>query len=386
MNQPLYNHTDIAILGMGTALPVHEVAQSDIAELIASSLEDQQDLARFAKRVFRSCGVETRYTVDPSYLGTLEDCRYIPSGDHSQIPSTQERMDTYKREALPLGMEAAQRALKDAGMSPEQITHIITVSCTGQYLPGLDVMLIRDLGLSPRVNRLPLIFQGCAAGLKAIQMARDVVQGTPDAQVLVVCVELCTLHFQPVKERGALFAASFFGDGASACIVGAPASEQQHYLDLGTGYSVLLPDSTEDMTWEVGNQGYDLYLSPRIPKLLGAHLENELYQLLGSDSLPELWAIHPGGRGIVDSVQEVMNLRAEQTMYSREILRTVGNLSSNTILFVLHAMREDMKARNQSVTEGVAMAFGPGLIAELMKFTYVPSYTPALKEKDHVLL
>ena len=206
-------------------------------------------------------------------------------------------MDTYKREALPLGMEAAQRALKDAGMSPEQITHIITVSCTGQYLPGLDVMLIRDLGLSPRVNRLPLIFQGCAAGLKAIQMARDVVQGTPDAQVLVVCVELCTLHFQPVKERGALFAASFFGDGASACIVGAPASEQQHYLDLGTGYSVLLPDSTEDMTWEVGNQGYDLYLSPRIPKLLGAHLENELYQLLGSDSLPELWAIHPGGRG-----------------------------------------------------------------------------------------
>lgn len=386
MNQPLYNHTDIAILGMGTALPVHEVAQSDIAELIASSLEDQQDLARFAKRVFRSCGVETRYTVEPSYLGTLEDCRYIPSGDHSQIPSTQERMDTYKREALPLGMEAAQRALKDAGMSTEKITHIITVSCTGQYLPGLDVMLIRDLGLSPRVNRLPLIFQGCAAGLKAIQMARDVVQGTPDAQVLVVCVELCTLHFQPVKERGALFAASFFGDGASACIVGAPASEQRHYLALGTGYSVLLPDSTEDMTWEVGNQGYDLYLSPRIPKLLGTHLENELYQLLGSDSLPELWAIHPGGRGIVDSVQEVMNLRAEQTMYSREILRTVGNLSSNTILFVLHAMREDMKARNESVTEGVAMAFGPGLIAELMKFTYVPSYTPALKEKDHVLL
>ncbi|MFS0869218.1 type III polyketide synthase [Paenibacillus xylanilyticus] len=386
MNQSVRNHTDIAILGMGTALPAHEVAQTDIAELIASSLQDQPDLARFAKRIFRSCGVETRYTVEPSYLGSVEDCRYLPSGDLSQIPTTEERMNTYKREALPLGIEAAEKALKDAGMSPDRITHLITVSCTGQYLPGLDVMLIRHLGLSSRVNRLPLIFQGCAAGLKAIQMARDVVQGAADAQVLVVCVELCTLHFQPVKEREALFAASFFGDGASSCVVGAPVPEQRHYLDLGTGYSVLLPDSTEDMTWEVGNQGYDLYLSPRIPKLLGTHLENELHQLFGSDSLPELWAIHPGGRGIVDSVQDVMNLRVEQTKYSREVLRTVGNLSSNTILFVLNAMREDMKARNQSSTEGVAMAFGPGLTAELMKFTYVPSYSPAAKEKNHVLL
>ncbi|MGF9696073.1 type III polyketide synthase [Paenibacillus sp. MABNR03] len=386
MNQSFRNHTDIAILGMGTALPAHEVAQTDIAELIASSLQDQPDLARFAKRIFRSCGVETRYTVEPSYLGSVEDCRYLPSGDLSQIPTTEERMNTYKHEALPLGIEAAEKALKDAGMSPDRITHLITVSCTGQYLPGLDVMLIRHLGLSSRVNRLPLIFQGCAAGLKAIQMARDVVQGAADAQVLVVCVELCTLHFQPVKEREALFAASFFGDGASSCVVGAPAPEQRHYLDLGIGYSVLLPDSTEDMTWEVGNQGYDLYLSPRIPKLLGTHLENELHQLLGNDSLPELWAIHPGGRGIVDSVQDVMNLREEQTKYSREVLRTVGNLSSNTILFVLNAMREDMKARNQSSTEGVAMAFGPGLTAELMKFTYVPSYFPAAKEKDHVLL
>ncbi|MFB4327789.1 type III polyketide synthase [Paenibacillus sp. CR_12] len=378
--------SDVAILGMGTALPVHSVAQSDIAELIASTLQDRPDLARFARRVFRSCGVETRYTCESNYLDPLEKCRYLNSHDASVIPTTEERMDTYKREALPLGVEAAEKALKDAGMSPDRITHLITVSCTGQYQPGMDVLLIRKLGLSPRVNRLPLIFQGCAAGLKAIQMARDVVSGAPGSQVLVVCVELCTLHFQPVREREALFAASFFGDGASSCVIGQPEAEHRHYVELGTGYSVLLPDSTEDMTWEVGNTGFDLFLSPRIPKLLGTHLEEELRVLLGGDKLPELWAIHPGGRGIVDSVQEVMRLTDEQTHYSREILRTAGNLSSVTIMFVLNSMRQKMKERNEASTEGVAMAFGPGLTAELMRFTYVKAYAPLVKEQDHVLL
>ncbi|WP_127590291.1 type III polyketide synthase [Paenibacillus lautus] len=378
--------SDAAILGMGTALPAHSVAQSDIADLIASTLQDQPDLARFARRVFRSCGVETRYTCESNYLGPLEECRYLPSHDKSDIPTTEERMDTYKREALPLGVAAAEKALKDAGMSPNRITHLITVSCTGQYQPGMDVLLVRQLGLSPRVNRLPLIFQGCAAGLKAIQMARDVVRGAPASQVLIVCVELCTLHFQPVKEREALFAASFFGDGASSCVIGLPETNYRHYLELGPGYSVLLPDSTEDMTWEVGNTGFDLFLSPRIPKLLGIHLEEELRILLKDDKVPELWAIHPGGRGIVDSVQEVMRLTDEQTKYSRDILRTAGNLSSVTIMFVLSAMRKEMQELDKASTEGVAMAFGPGLTAELMRFTYVKAYASSVKEQDHVLL
>ncbi|PYE50363.1 type III polyketide synthase [Paenibacillus barcinonensis] len=377
---------DAAILGMGTALPAHVVDQADIAELIAASVQDRPDLARFAKRIFRSCGVETRYTVEPSYLGALENCRYLPSATDEQkdIPTTRERMDTYQLEALPLAVRAAEQAMLDAGASPESISHLITVSCTGQYLPGLDVQLIRQLGLSARVNRLPLIFQGCAAGLKAIQMARDVVQGAPGSQVLVVCVELCSLHFQPVQDREALFAASFFGDAASASIVGTPDARHTDYLSLGIGYSVLLPDSTQDMTWKVADYGYDLHLSPRIPKLLGLHLEEELRLLLQNEQFPELWAIHPGGRGIVDSVQEVMHLRQEQTQYSRDILRDYGNLSSNTILFVLQAMRMDMKIREQSATEGVAMAFGPGLTAELMKFTYVPCLSSVTEETNHV--
>ncbi|WP_018885040.1 type III polyketide synthase [Paenibacillus massiliensis] len=375
-----------AILGLGTALPAHLVPQSDIAQLIASSLHDRPDLARFARRIFRSCGVETRYTCDASYLGEAQHCHYLPAEDSSQVPTTAERMQKYQQSALPLAMEAAVKALADAGHQAAEITHLITVSCTGQYLPGLDVMLIRELGLSARVNRLPLMFQGCAAGLKAIQMARDVVQGHPESRVMVVCVELCTLHFQPALNREALFAASFFGDGAASCIIGAPSDRHEHYLELGSGYAVLLPDSTSDMTWEVGNTGFDLYLSPRIPKLLAAYLENELQNLLQGDSLPELWAIHPGGRGIVDAVEDVLQLTAAQTKFSREILRTAGNLSSATIMFVLQSMREEMKSLQQNATSGVAMAFGPGLTAELMRFTYVPSSTPSIREPDHAVL
>lgn len=383
---PVFNNSQVSILGIGTALPNHSISQSDVAELLASSLQDQPDLARFARRIFRSCGVETRYTCEPSYIGTTEECRYLPSGDRSNVPTTEERMNTYKQEAPPLGIEAAEKAIKDANIQPDSITHLISVSCTGQYLPGFDVMLIQHLGLSPRVNRLPLIFQGCAAGLKAIQMARDVVQGSPGSQVLVVCVELCTLHFQPVKEREALFAASFFGDGASSCVIGHAEQHHTHYLQLGTGYSVLLPDSTEDMTWEVGNTGFDLYLSPSIPKLLGTYLVPELELLLAGDDLPDLWAIHPGGRGIVDSVQNALNLRDDQTKFSRDILRNAGNLSSVTIMFVLNAMRSELQSMDSASKEGVAMAFGPGLTAELMRFRYVPSYVSLFTERDHVHL
>ncbi|GAK39341.1 type III polyketide synthase [Paenibacillus urinalis] len=376
----------ISIIGLGTALPTHSLSQTDAAKLMESTLGEKPELARFARRIFRSCGVEMRYTCEPSFTGNPEDCEYLPSNPDHEVPSTEERMNTYKKEAVPLGIQAAERALKDSNTAPEAITHLVTVSCTGQFLPGLDVLLIKHLGLSPRTTRIPLIFQGCAAGLRAIQAARDVVQGSPDAKVLVVCVELCTLHFQPVMEREALFAASFFGDGASSCVVSMAEEQHQHYYQLGKGYSVLLPDCAEDMTWDVGNTGFDLYLSPRIPKLLGTHLAEEMDYLLEGAPQPELYAIHPGGRGIVDSVQEVLGLRDDQTKYSRDILKNYGNLSSVTIMFVLDAMRSELRSQQRETAEGVAMAFGPGLTAELMRFSYVPSYRSSSVEADHVYL
>lgn len=374
----------VAILGIGKALPNNRISQTAASELITSSMQDRPDLARFARRVFKSCGVETRYTCEPEYTKSFADCRYFHFSNQQSVPSTNERMLIYRRESVPLGLEAAEAALLDSKIERTEITHLITVSCTGQFLPGLDVSLIKQLGLSARVNRIPLIFQGCAAGLKAIQMARDIVQGSPDSKVLIVCVELCSLHFQPVMDKESLYAAAFFGDGAAGCVIGDAKNHRQSYFKLGRGYAALLPDSTSDMTWDVGNTGFDLYLSPQIPKQLSRHLAPELEYLLDGDELPELWAIHPGGKGIVDSVQKMLGLRDDQTKYSRNILRHAGNLSSVTILFVLYAMRQELQEKKEETSKGVAMAFGPGLTAELMEFTYVKAHIPSKWENPYV--
>lgn len=247
---------------------------------LAQALEHEPDARRWAKRIFNQCGVETRYTCEPNLLEPVDSCRYLPFTSREEVPTTSERMGKYKAAAVPLGLEAAVQALQDADVSSSKITHLITVSCTGQFLPGLDVRLIQQLELSPQINRIPLVFQGCAAGLKAIQLANSIVTTDQKAMVLIVCVELCTLHFQPSSKRDDLYAASFFGDGASACVIGASGTDRNECFRLGRGYSTLLPDCAEEMIWEVGNTGFDLYLSPQIPKLLGLHLGPEVERLL----------------------------------------------------------------------------------------------------------
>lgn len=209
----------IAILGIGTAVPDFRLDQADTAQRLAQALKDNPDSARWAKRIFKQCGVESRYTCEPNLLESAEDCRYFSRISNQFVPSTADRMETYKRESVPLGLKAARKALVDGNVDLSEITHLITVSCTGQFLPGMDAALVQQLGLAVTVNRIPLIFLGCAAGLKAVCLSRQIVSSNPSAKVLIVCVELCTLHIQPSSQREALFGASFFGDGSSACIV-----------------------------------------------------------------------------------------------------------------------------------------------------------------------
>lgn len=376
--------SNISILGIGTALPTNRIEQGEVLDKLEEALHDTPNSVRWARRIFKQCGVATRYTCEPNLIGQGSRSRYLPSEGLDDVPSTAERMGIYKRESIPLAIQAAKGALLDGEIEASQITHLITVSCTGQFLPGLDAVLVKEMGLSPRVNRIPLTFQGCAAGLKAIQLARTLVEGHSSRHILIVCVELCTLHFQPSSDREALFGASFFGDGASACVIGNAYKNSKGLFQLGEGHSVLLPECSEEMIWEVGNYGFDLYLSTNIPKLLGRYLTAEMESLLDGEEAPSLWAIHPGGRGIVDIVQQVFELSDEQVQFSRNILHDYGNLSSATILFVLKAMREDLLARQAESSSGVALAFGPGLTAELLKFTFVP--TTILQERviDHV--
>ncbi|CAH1208953.1 Alpha-pyrone synthesis polyketide synthase-like Pks18 [Paenibacillus plantiphilus] len=378
-------HADpiVAILGIGTAVPNCRIDQEDASQRLCEALERYPVAARWAKRIFRQSGVHTRYTCDPDLLAPSASCRYLPHTTEGEIPTTSERMRTFKRESVPLGLEAARRAIRDSNVNTHDITHLITVSCTGQFLPGLDTSVAQQLGLAVTVNRIPLNFLGCAAGLKAISLAKGIVSAKPSAQVLIVCVELCTLHIQPSAEKEDLLASSFFGDGASACVVGSTAGLEAGHpvvFQLGDEHSVLLPDSAGQMVWEVGDHGFELYLSPEIPRRLGETIPLEVQRLLNDRAKPELWAIHPGGRGIVDTMQEMFELGEVQTRYSRNVLRNYGNLSSATILFVLDEMkRELVQTAYADCKSGIALAFGPGLTAEMMCFHYVPSTSGQVK-------
>lgn len=363
---------DIAILGLGTAVPPYRIDQADTARRLTEALVDKPDSARWARRIFKQCGVESRYTCEPNLLEAAADCRYFPQTSAADAPSTAERMLIYKRESVPLALTAARQALSDGGVDAADVTHLITVSCTGQFLPGMDAALVQQMGLAPTVTRIPLNFLGCAAGLKAVCLARQIVSSTKDANVLIVCVELCTLHIQPSGDRESLFAASFFGDGASACVVGAAGPKHRAIFQLGKEHSVLLPDCTDEMVWELGNYGFDLYLSPQIPRLIGELIPAEVERLCG-DYKPALWAIHPGGRGIVDSLQTRFELTDEQVAPSLGVLRDYGNVSSATILFVLEAIRNQLRENGSERAGGIALAFGPGLTAEMIEIAYVPS-------------
>lgn len=373
-------HSSVAILGLGTAVPPYRMEQEDTARRLALALSEagHTDSSRWAKRIFKQCGVDNRYTCEPNLLEPAANCRYFPSPVRGagEVPTTSERMAVYKRASVPLALEAARKALIDSGTEASAITHLITVSCTGQFLPGLDAALAWELGLRATVVRYPLTFIGCAAGLKAISLSKEIVEGQEQhaAKVLIVCVELCTLHIQPSSGREALYGASFFGDGASACVVGSAADEDGlNRFVLGDKRSVLLEGSAGEMVWEVGDHGFDLYLSTSIPRLIGEHVPAEVERLLEGSPKPELWAIHPGGRGIVDVLQDVFVLTDEQTSTSRSILRSFGNMSSATILFVLEEMKRRLAEENAALKEGVALAFGPGVTAEMIRFTYCPA-------------
>ncbi|MDQ0201985.1 type III polyketide synthase [Neobacillus ginsengisoli] len=382
------NRTDqlIAILGIGTAVPEFCLDQTDTSQRLAEALKEYPDSMRWAKRIFKQCGVATRYTCEPNLLESAEDCRYFSQNSNRRFPSTAERMEIYKKASVPLGLNVARKALEDAKVDVSDITHLITVSCTGQFLPGLDTELVKGLGLAETINRIPLNFIGCAAGLKAVCMSRQIVSNNPTSKVLIVCVELCTLHIQPSTQREALYGTSFFGDGASACIVGSAGAEHTAIFQLGKEHSVLLQDAAGDMVWEVGDYGFDLYLSPNIPKLIGQFVPEQVKHLLRDDQKPDIWAIHPGGKGIIDKLEEIFELTEEQTRPSRNVLRNFGNMSSATILFVLNEMRQELQALHSKSASGLALAFGPGITCEMIQITYLPSVTLQAQQyvHDHV--
>jgi predicted naringenin-chalcone synthase len=340
---------------IGCAVPEHDVHRKfvEFAPLLLADRQQRQVFARMAER----CQIEHRFAClppssDPSRLDAEGFYR------RGSFPDTAQRMARYDREALPL----AHCAVADLGLDfePDEITHLIVVSCTGFAAPGLDLQLAAQLGLAATVERTVVGFMGCSAAIPALKLARHIVRSDENARVLVIAVELCSLHLQESGRLEELLSFLHFADGCTAAVV----SARPFGIAIKGFGSAVLPATADHITWQIGAQGFAMHLSGQVPGAVARHFRRRPSFLPGGDRGDiALWAIHPGGRTVLDAVETGLDLSPGSLFWSRRILRDYGNMSSATVLFVLREMMD----RGAAGT-GCAMAFGPGIAVETMLF------------------
>jgi len=353
------------LLGCGTARPAHTWDQRQALEFAQRRGTASERDPRALEALFRRSGVVQRGIAAADAFYPLQ-----------RAPTTAERMQQYLPLALPLALEASRVALAEARCDAEDVTHLVTVSCTGFTAPGLDLALLAGLGLSPRVQRLHVGFMGCHGLLNALgaarSFARPAAAGAPGSRgpaprVLVCSAEICSLHFRYGLPAEEAVSHALFADGAAALVFGAGGSGGGAWRLAATG-SLLLPESHDAMSWRVGDHGFEMQLSPRVPDLVGRHLRPWLQEWLAEHALrPEQvasWAIHPGGPRVLDDVAGALQLAEAQISVSRQLLSACGNMSSATIGFLLERLR-----RQAAPLPCVALAFGPGLVIEGALFT-----------------
>ena len=354
------------ILDIHTAVPEHAYSQEFALEFLSSLPVFGEKERQFLQRLYRGTGIERRHTVIGDYGKDPADFRFFPpSADLRPEPGLQQRNDLYITEAKRLSARAAAGLMEGLdSVEPGSITHLITVSCTGFSAPGFDFHVVRELGLRQGVQRYHLGFMGCYAAVPALRLAEGICRAQPGSRVLIVALELCSVHFQQSVDRESMVAHSLFADGAAACLVAArPKAFTRPVLELKGFLCRILEGSEQDMAWTIGRSAFDMKLSASVPREIQkaiAVVVRELGAQVGIDGSGfDLWAIHPGGRAILDRVAGALELPRESLWASYEVLRRYGNMSSATILFVLELLLRD---RAQGTI--FAAAFGPGLTLE----------------------
>lgn len=349
-------------------MPEISYPQDEAAEILGARTESSR-AKRYIRKVYAESGIEKRHCVVPDFLQDNPGHGLFQNEDGAaREPSTGERNAKYIEEAKRLVPEVSRRAVDACeGVESSDITHVITVSCTGFFNPGPDLLVIEALNLPATVQRYHLGFMGCYAAFPALKMAAQFCDLEPSANVLIVCLELCSLHLQNKDELDTIVANSVFADGAAAAIVSGekPDSGKKGY-ELLRFSSQLAPEGSDDMAWDIGDEGFNLVLSKYVARIIGAgirELVEDVFEGSGIDvDAVSQWAVHPGGRAILDKVEESLALGEMQIDASRHILAQYGNMSSATVLFVL---AEILSRPGTGAGESVcAMAFGPGLTIE----------------------
>lgn len=342
-----------------TCVPSHESLQ--IAHILCGPYMTSPD---WLPAVYENCGVKQRYqvlgraVVDDVLNGTRKSqSPFLPGPEGG--PTTAERMVIYTKEAGPLALEAARQTLNKAELSSSRITHLVTVSCTGFHAPGIDAILIRELALSKSVERTHVGFMGCHGALNGLRVAKAISQADPQAVVLLVAVELCSLHYYYGAEPSKVIANALFADGAAAMLV----SQQIAGLPVLASGSQFLANSEREMGWIIGDHGFGMTMTKQIPRLIEQYLQQWIEAWLERISLSigtiENWAVHPGGPKILEAVQAALSLPDRALDDSWQVLANYGNMSSPTVFFILKQLYQ-----KKLTGPTVMLGFGPGLVIE----------------------
>jgi len=351
------------IFSVSGIVPSHIFKQEEIAKRFIDILSVDEEKAEFIKKIYKNSSICHRYSVVNDFHNPREEWEFWGSNYPKTIPGMTDRNQRYKKEAPILAEKAARQALEQWGGDPSRITHLISVSCTGVIAPGIEFYLMQNLRLSSTINRLGINFMGCFGAFKGLSVAQAFAQANPEARILLVCTELCTLHLQADQDSETLMANALFSDGSAAAIIGGNClSEERALWEIERTHSFGFKNLMEKMSWEASDRGFLMGLCHTIPVHIKRHMSEFAEGLLPREvSTTQCdWAIHPGGASILQAVEKALKLQSDQTKSSWKILRDFGNMSSATFLFVLADLSKQINGRTW--TAGVG--FGPGLSAE----------------------
>jgi len=353
------------IISIGTAVPAYQHEQDRILTFMQEVYQLDAVEARKLKFLYRQSGIEHRYSAIADFSNNAADWNFFPPvGSAALIPSIEKRMNLYAATAAPMAKQAIENCLQNK-MECNAITHLITVSCTGMSAPGLDLELIELLDLPKNIYRSSINFMGCYAAIHALKMANAICKSETNARVMIVCTELCTLHFQDTASADNIASSLLFGDGAAALLLVSDDVEMDG-LYLKSFYSEIVPKGKDDMSWVIASTGFLMTLSGYIPDLIQADFESLMLKAMNKAGLTksdiQYWCIHPGGKRILDAIAKSLDFKGEELEQSLAVLKEYGNMSSPTVLFVLKKIMEQMQAGETANIFGAA--FGPGLTME----------------------
>lgn len=350
------------IIAISTAVPEWKHAQEDILHFMQDSYQLNDIEKRKLKFLYHQSGINYRHSVIKDYAGMPREVNsFIPLIHSDAYPDIDKRMQLYNQHALPLSIDAITKCFTDT-ITAANITHLITVSCTGMSAPGLDLALVNALSLSPTINRTSINFMGCYAAIHALKQADYICKSNTEANVLIVCAELCTLHFQKESTPDNITSSLLFADGAAAVVVSNKKASK--YIALDTFFSKIAFRGNDSMAWHISKDGFLMTLSNYVPQVIEEDINELLSEALSLENLSkeniQHWCIHPGGKKILEAFSKSTGIDGGALKHSYNVLAGYGNMSSPTVLFVLN---EILTVANQN-EKVFGCAFGPGLTIE----------------------